>query len=161
MKIFVIADTHFGHRKLVEVGDRPEDFSEQIIAHWERLVQADDMVIHLGDVVVSPDPRWWERVRALPGRKILVRGNHDRHPHGWYIEQGFTFACDAFCWNGSGLRLLFTHAPAALNREFDLNLHGHLHLCRHRGGPPSPKHRLISLELLDYEPALLEAFLLK
>lgn len=36
-----------------------------------------DLVIHLGDVYFGPAGGWEDLIFNLPGRKILVRGNHD------------------------------------------------------------------------------------
>ena len=39
MRLFVIADTHFGHKNLAEkYQSRPEDFGDKIIQNWRRMV---------------------------------------------------------------------------------------------------------------------------
>jgi calcineurin-like phosphoesterase family protein len=50
MKIFVIADTHFGHLNMTRYEGRPEQFDELISANWNALVGDDDLIINLGDV---------------------------------------------------------------------------------------------------------------
>jgi calcineurin-like phosphoesterase family protein len=147
----VIADTHFGHRRLIEKGYRPADFEDRIIDRWTQLVTAEDLVIHLGDLAFSRAATWsWS---LLPGRKVLVRGNHDNHSATWYMERGFAFACDMFELG----KIIFTHAPLeVIPAHVNFNLHGHLHTGEHRPFEPGPKHRLISLERSDYAPVLVE-----
>jgi len=132
MRIFVIADTHFGHLSLIEkYQSRPPNFQEQIIKNWKRTVNADDLVIHLGDVVVGKSSDWATTIPNLPGRKVLVPGNHDLKSESWYMSNGFDFCCHQFLMNIYGLKILFSHEPAVYG-DFDLNIHGHLHLGRHR-----------------------------
>ncbi len=44
-KIWLISDTHFGHRKMITYG-RPEDFESQIINNINRYVGENDILIH-------------------------------------------------------------------------------------------------------------------
>lgn len=38
MKVFAIADTHFGHRALVDRhAERPDDFEATIVRNWEKV----------------------------------------------------------------------------------------------------------------------------
>lgn len=150
MKRWVIADTHFGHQMLVDSGYRPDDYNERTMRNWLRMVGAHDLVIHLGDVAL-PDSRTetWVTLSALPGRKILVMGNHDKRSAKWYMERGFAFACDSFELSG----IIFTHRPLAVVPEHArYNIHGHLHAGQHREHEPHAKHRLVSLEDVGYMP---------
>lgn len=157
MRTFVIGDTHFGHRALAtRYGARPLDFEDRILRHWRNLVSEGDLVIHLGDVVVGRAPDWMATIAQLPGRKILVVGNHDTKPIHWYMSNGFDFCCQRFCWRSLGLRILFTHEPSAAG-EFDLNIHGHLHLGRHRECHRDHRHLLFALEETAYQPRTLES----
>lgn len=158
MQIYVITDTHFGHKALIErFGIRPVDFESRIINNWHNRVRDEDMVIHLGDVIVGKDSSGWtETVRGLPGRKVLVHGNHDAKSHLKYLENGYTFSCLQFAWHMYGLDLLFSHEPV-LEGSFDLNIHGHLHTGEHRDeGPLCERHFLLSLEEEGYAPMPLE-----
>ena len=55
MKLWIIADTHFYHENIKRYQGRPDDFNEQIIRNWCKLVAYDDVVIHLGDVIFGLD----------------------------------------------------------------------------------------------------------
>jgi len=154
MKRWVIADTHWGHKKLIEEKLRPADYEARIFDRWLQMIRYEDMVIHLGDVML-PDTNkdTWSRLWSLPGVKILVRGNHDKRSTSWYMERGFAFACDAFELGG----ILFTHEPRVNVPEYvNYNVHGHLHAGVHREFESGPKHRLVSLEESGYAPVSVE-----
>lgn len=62
-------------------GTRWADHAQRIHDSWERIVGADDVVLIAGDISWAlrldkalPD---LEFLAALPGRKVLIRGNHD------------------------------------------------------------------------------------
>lgn len=123
--IWIITDTHFRHERMHTLCHRPKDYNEQIIKSWRENVQPDDLVIHLGDVAW---PQGWEEgiIKELPGRKILVRGNHDATSLPTLMTRGFDVAVDSMSMTLNGLDILFTHAPA-INHQHDINVHGHLH----------------------------------
>ncbi len=159
MQIYLITDTHFGHKALIErFGSRPADFEMRIVHNWHSTVGADDMVIHLGDVIVGEGSSGWtETVRGLPGRKVLVHGNHDAKSHLKYMENGYSFSCLYFSWHMFGHDILFSHEPVP-EGPFDLNIHGHLHAGGHREERlPPERHFLLSLEEEQYTPVPLEA----
>lgn len=84
MKIFAIADLHLpgGDSKPMDVfGSQWENHFERICEDWHARVQAEDVVLIPGDTswamqldAALPDLL---QIGALPGRKILLRGNHD------------------------------------------------------------------------------------
>ena len=144
--IWIISDTHFRHERMHVLCHRPADYNEQIIRHWHENVKPDDLVIHLGDVAW---PHGWEEgiIHMLPGKKILVRGNHDAKSLPNLMEKGFDIAVDSMSMKLEGLDILFTHSPQVTHTH-DINVHGHLHdmAC-----PESDcAHWLCSLELQGY-----------
>ncbi len=156
MRIFIISDTHFGHKALAaEYLSRPDNFTSKTIENWTKLVKQNDIIIHLGDVVVGGPKTWEETVSILPGRKILVTGNHDQKTFSWYMANGFEFCCTCFMWNLFGFDIAFSHEPI-FTGKFDLNIHGHLHLERHREIKTDSRHYLFSLEKTVYQPLLLD-----
>jgi predicted phosphohydrolase len=82
--IFAIGDLHlsFSSEKPMGVfGAGWEDHFERIENHWRRLVAEDDVVLVLGDLSwalkyeeAAADLAW---IQALPGRKVIFKGNHD------------------------------------------------------------------------------------
>jgi uncharacterized protein len=87
IRFWAIADTHlsFGKPKdMARFGDRWVEHTESLAAAWKKQVRPDDVILLPGDVSWAqsmnklwPDLEW---LCSLPGRKVLVRGNHD---HWW------------------------------------------------------------------------------
>ncbi|MBQ7314737.1 MAG: metallophosphoesterase [Clostridia bacterium] len=86
MAIFTIADLHLSTlastNKSMEVfGRRWDHYTERLKANWERVVGEDDTVIVGGDIswALSLEEALSDLtfIDALPGRKILLKGNHD------------------------------------------------------------------------------------
>ena len=90
MKIFAIGDLHLSLdngklRKPMDIfGDQWRDHHERIAADWRERVGSDDLVLMPGDLSwgrnldeAEEDLQW---LGALPGIKVLIRGNHD-----WWI----------------------------------------------------------------------------
>lgn len=76
------SDTHLGHRRIIELCDRPfadvEEMNREIIDRWNFIVQPDDEVWHLGDVALGTIAETLPLIGKLNGRKKLIVGNHDR-----------------------------------------------------------------------------------
>ena len=53
--------------------------NEALLAAWKETVGEDDTIICGGDIALAGALKRERlaRVRAMPGRKLLVRGNHD------------------------------------------------------------------------------------
>jgi len=79
MTTFFTADTHFGHRNIIHYANRPfktvRDMDEELIKRWNARVTKEDVVYHLGDFAFL-DAHYY--ANRLNGKKILIRGNHDR-----------------------------------------------------------------------------------
>lgn len=86
-RLWAIADTHLSFAKprdMARFGGKWADHTELIAANWRESIAPDDVVLLPGDVSwaqatnrVWADLQW---LNALPGRKVLLRGNHD---HWW------------------------------------------------------------------------------
>lgn len=154
-KTWIITDTHFNHKAMVLKGWRPADYEARIVKNWTNLVQDNDTVIHLGDVILGRNGDLKDILEALPGRKVLVRGNHDHESNDWYIRSGFQWACQGLLYGG----VWFTHAPqTTLPDGALLNVHGHLHDAGHRGSNIPDHCKLLALEHTDYHPVLFDDF---
>ena len=81
VNIWFTSDTHFGHRNIIDFCKRPwqstEEMDESLIANWNSVVSADDIVFHLGDFAFAPNWRWIELYGRLNGKIYLILGNHD------------------------------------------------------------------------------------
>lgn len=82
MSIFFTSDMHFGHRKIIKYDNRPfeniEEMDSIIIDNWNKKVTNKDTIYILGDISWHNDQTTYDILRKLNGRKILIRGNHDR-----------------------------------------------------------------------------------
>lgn len=155
-QIWLTTDTHFGHANMVKLCHRPEDFEKRIIDNWYQVVRPEDIVIHLGDVTWHVKDYLDDVVAKLPGKKILVRGNHDEKSLMYYMKHGFDLAVDSLSMKYRGLDILFTHEPKIFH-EHDINIHGHLHNNTLELSEPYSLYYLISLENNGYTMTNLDA----
>lgn len=171
--IFLISDTHYGHRAATEQftredGSKLRDFNsveecdEFQVEQWNRVVRPSDKVYHLGDVVMPKNHRSLQILSRLNGQKVLIKGNHDELKPSKYLE----YFKDI---RGSHMldRLVLTHIPlhpASLLR-WRGNIHGHLHsyavlkaaymdggTIMYQDGHEDPKYYCVSVERINYQP---------
>lgn len=128
-KIYIFADSHLKHAQMRTYCDRPEDFTEIIDRNMMNTLKPEDLLIHLGDVGIGSYADWVPMILRWPGKKTLIRGNHDtNHSPTWWLAHGFDSVCDAMIFRG----VWVTHRPArSLPEGCNLNLHGHLHNIWH------------------------------
>ena len=85
MAIWAIADLHlaFGNpgKSMEAFGPKWKNYAEKLRTAWEQHVNSDDLVLIAGDISWAMklkkaliDLEW---IDALPGQKLLLRGNHD------------------------------------------------------------------------------------
>jgi calcineurin-like phosphoesterase family protein len=158
-KVYLLADSHFHHERIIEYCNRPPDYEKRIKNHWKNLITDKDIVIHLGDVIFGSKQQLTNILKKLPGTKILVKGNHDKHSDTWYLDAGFSFVCKAIRMKN----VLLTHKPALLHiGETTMNIHGHFHNIPKKNWEPksverlTKYHFLLISENIDYVPILLE-----
>lgn len=180
-KVWIISDTHLKHAKVATYCQRPPNFTELIDTNVKRIVQPNDILIHVGDVGIDKaegEEGFMKIVRTWPGKKWLVRGNHDQKAPGWYVEHGFDWCGDAMIFRGAWI----THKPwmKELPEGCHVNIHGHLHNIWHgfvstdpakadpvfveavqKGRLPRPWHRLFAIEYTNYSPVEFDKFIAK
>ena len=80
-KIFITSDTHFCHDKPFIYEPRGfssvNEMNEAIIKNWNKVVKPDDIVYHLGDVMLNDDACGIQCLRGLNGEIYILTGNHD------------------------------------------------------------------------------------
>lgn len=131
---FVTSDTHFGHKRIIELADRPfatlEAMDQALIDRWNAKVQKDAVVYHLGDFAFAKPDRAREILAQLNGVIRLVRGNHD--------DRLVRTRLDRFDWvrpyheerTDAGTLVVFCHYPFHIWNEShhgSWHLHGHSH----------------------------------
>lgn len=82
--MFFISDTHFGHERILELGDgRPfKNIGEHntiIRNNWFSSVNSSDTVYVMGDIAMGLEfEKNLQLFSDLPGRKLFIPGNHDK-----------------------------------------------------------------------------------
>lgn len=81
MKRFATSDWHLGEDRFALM-QRPfkeqREMVEHLIEKHNEVVSPEDIVYVVGDVCYQKTPDFLEEVGRFNGRKILIRGNHDR-----------------------------------------------------------------------------------
>ena len=84
MAIYAISDLHlsFGVNKPMYIfGKVWDNYEETIKQNWINTVKEDDTVIIPGDIswamTLNECIKDFEYINSLPGKKIILRGNHD------------------------------------------------------------------------------------
>jgi calcineurin-like phosphoesterase family protein len=149
---FFVSDTHFGHLKIIEYGERPfitlDEMHRVMIERWNSVVTNEDTVYHLGDVCFSAD--------YLPimdklngGKKVLILGNHDTLPvedYLLYFDEVHGMMKFAGYW--------ITHCPMHESQLFGKkNIHGHVHQNSVGGG----SYINVSVENIGYAPVTFQS----
>ena len=157
--IYLIADTHFGHRNIIKYEDRPfnnaDTMDKQLIEKWNSVVEEDDKVFHLGDFSLCSTRRSFYIFNRLKGQKYLIKGNHDVYSDTKLKERmGFKRVFEEF-WLGDNI--LLTHKPKEVHPQV-LNIHGYTHKLFYQKSKwrTSKHHFCVSVELIDYTPISLE-----
>ena len=99
-RLFITSDLHLGHKAIIQYCNRPFDFTEQgieesddfLFAQYRDTVKENDMVIFLGDLTFKKNhkgQKMTEIITKLPGRKVLIKGNHDWYKDSFYRKCGF------------------------------------------------------------------------
>lgn len=165
--IWVISDTHFGHRNIIDYCKRPfkdvQHMNYAIRDNWNSVVKEGDIVYHLGDVYMGWNDKQdiGQFLASLNGRKRLILGNHDEGKDV-ILHKAFQ---KIMVWRMfPEFGLLLTHVPVhnsslyrgATGNEQEspklLNVHGHIH----ENPSPSPDHRNVSVEQIGYTPIHIE-----
>lgn len=84
MAIYAISDLHlsFSTDKPMDIfGSQWENYEEKIKENWIKNIKEDDLVLLPGDfswaMYLKDTVKDFEFINALPGKKLLLKGNHD------------------------------------------------------------------------------------
>ena len=159
--VWVFSDLHLGHDNIIGYRNRPfRDVGHMDNALFDRWAGALDWeapgatLVCVGDVAFKRGMTEgnFARIAAMPGRKILVPGNHDFSGTGELRVEGFDEAC-ALLYARGDPKLVFTHVPLRADHlpAGWVNVHGHMH----DDPPTETPHINVSVEQLDYSPVAL------
>ena len=83
MSLFAIGDTHLslGTDKPMNIFRGWDNYVVRLVSNWNRVVDPGDTVVIMGDVSwgmsLSEAYKDFELLNSLPGKKIIMKGNHD------------------------------------------------------------------------------------
>ena len=152
-RTWIWSDLHLGDRGPLDAFDRPfadvPAMNRHLLARWRQRMQPGDTIICLGDVA-HPDA-WRDRrlvldLRACPGERILILGNHDTDLRA-LAEAGFATQHRQALYEVEPT-LALSHEPLAAVPVGAVNVHGHLH----DGTEPTRRHVNVAVERWNYEP---------
>ena len=127
-QIYFISDTHLGSRYWASARgfSSPAEMDDWILQNWVNTVKPGDKVYHLGDV--ANNSHSLAKLKDVPGRKILIKGNHDIFKLKLYVD--IFKDIRALHQVDFGInKVIFTHIPIAKEQLecFRFNVHGHVH----------------------------------
>lgn len=122
---------HLGHRAVINMQNRPyenvEEMNDALITNYNKRVHNDDTVYILGDLVFRvPVLDANELIKKLKGKKILIKGNHDKNYDSSLFVEMLDFK--ELSLNGKSFSLM--HYPMLSwpkSRYGSIMLHGHCH----------------------------------
>lgn len=132
MKTFLSADYHLGENRFELMGrpfKKPMEMIETLIENHNKVVSPNDLVYVLGDVCYQKTPEYLPIIKEFNGKKILVRGNHDKV----FTDADFAPYFDEIIPEGEGINVTFCGIPCYLTHyptrgaKDKFNLVGHIH----------------------------------
>ena len=176
MKTFFTSDLHFGHKNIIRFDNRPfisvDEMDAAIIEKWNKKVGKNDLVYILGDISWYGDEKTCEIFDQLNGRKVLIKGNHDR-VHG-KVKKYFEEITDyKEIKLESGEQVVLCHYPITFFNRHHYGaymLYGHVHNSHEWHMVENYKFELEELDikcnmfnvgimLWDYEPVTFDEIL--
>jgi calcineurin-like phosphoesterase family protein len=115
---YILSDTHFNGRVYPE-----PNYTNLIFDNWASIVKEDDIIIHAGDINSGKWNKVADRIKSMPGYKILTRGNHDCTTDEKYLE-----VFDEVHIHYQKDKVIYSHFP--VNPKIyncDYNIFGHFH----------------------------------
>ena len=83
MHLFAIGDLHlsFGVEKRMNIFEGWGDYEQRIKDNWQKRINAEDVVVVAGDISwglkLEETIKDFNFLNTLPGKKLIVKGNHD------------------------------------------------------------------------------------
>ena len=120
--IYLLADPHFFHDKILEYCKRPfkdlEEMHKTLIDNFNRVVQPEDTVYWLGDVGFASPSKLKNILAQLKGKHLLIRGNHDKHGNSTYYNIGFAAVLESAEIRIGQKRITMAHYPRRSLKDF-------------------------------------------
>lgn len=145
-KAYIISDTHFGHeipilKERYKMFSNTKEHDDYIVKTLNQILDKKSVLIHLGDVEDL------ETMSKVYGRKVLIKGNHDKLSNKKDLEVFKEIHNQPVFLNK---RILLSHYPEMVSPHV-LNIHGHLHASY----LDSKNHMTASIHMINYKPLTL------
>ena len=149
-RVFYTADWHLGHRGISDKFRTQFESDQQhidvIIANYNEVIMKRDTVYFLGDICF--DKASLDLIRALPGCKRLVMGNHENQ-YGEFRTRELWDVFEKVYGLHTRKGVWLSHAPIHPEELRDKpNVHGHVH----EKTLNDPRYANVSLENCGYYP---------
>lgn len=142
-RVWMTADLHLCHANVIRYCNRPfidvTQMNEHLVSQTLKIREGEWLVI-VGDLAMGDQHLAMEWIRRIPGRKVLVLGNHDLTRRGecrYLAERSldgqhplFDAVVPFLAWEDVlGQSVFVSHYPATVDHSLGrlLNYHGHLH----------------------------------
>lgn len=113
--IYFTSDQHFGHDAVIKYCKRPyrdhNEMDADPIKKWNERVNAYDTIYILGDMFMGKFAHAQNICSQLKGRRVLIRGNHDKFSATQYRNLGFYSVWEECVVMLSGFRVRMSHFP--------------------------------------------------
>jgi len=130
-KKLYIADWHFNHKNALAFDNRPfnsvEEMNKSLIQRWQGAVKPEDTVYVLGDMFWCSEQKAIPIMEQLPGKKILIKGNHDTTQNAEFTAE-FEAVHDYLEVEDAGRHVVLCHYPIPC---FKNHYYGWVHLYAH------------------------------
>jgi len=112
-RIWLSSDLHEKHKNILKYCPNRkfstiEEMDKAIRDHWFKIVKPEDTIIIVGDFTFGSSD--YPDIHDRPGKKILVRGNHDRSSSRM-LSLGFDWVCEEMTIKIQGRLVKISHLP--------------------------------------------------
>ncbi len=157
--VFFIGDLHLDHKGIITKYGRSQfssldEHNEHLIDRWNSVVHNKrSLVWVLGDAAMSISAiKLFDR---MIGRKILVAGNHDTYPTEEYLKYFEKVISFEKRYGGLVLTHIPVHVNEMNNRNWNYNIHGHIH-SQSKQDEYDSRYINANADLIDLTPISLE-----
>ncbi len=156
--IYVMADSHFGHKKIIEYTNRPfssvEDMDNTILENINKKVGPKDVLWHLGDFSFGKQEYYRSKIQCKTIN--LIKGNHDYSCSERVLNKCFDKVLDLYVLRYNRRIFVFSHYAFLTwpHKSHDsIHCHGHSH-----GKLNHPEKLVIDVgvDSLQYSPISLD-----
>jgi calcineurin-like phosphoesterase family protein len=147
-KLFVTADEHYRHAKIILYTDRPfenpQTMENTMVRNHNTLVRESDITIHIGDFCFGHRRDFIQIVAKLNGQHLFMDGSHDRALAEYFLSEDLCLGEKAkllpkmFEFEYAGNTITLNHY--AMTKWYKSH-YGSFHFFGHSHGHHTPENR--------------------